>query len=524
MRPSRPSTAAALLTLSLLLAACGGALANQKAGDKAGNETVPMTLATIDKVNNNGQSYGPQAFVDALSEVSEGELDVEVDLVTYAQGGGDDETELVEAMASGDLDGGWPSVRAFGAAGIDGLDVVEAPFTLTSYDAVKDLVSSSTADKLLRRLEGTGVVGLALAVGPPRRPFSAEAPLVDPADWDGLTMRSYNSPVQDATIRALGAEPVSVGFDWPALMQSGELDGLEFDVAQYYENGTTDAANLPTNVVLWSKVFVLAVSQDFWDSLSDEQQGWVRESAEKSRDVSVEATYDEQSLLPPLCQRGLTLQAATEEQLNAYRQAVQPVLDQFADDPLLDEIEAIAARHPEPEALEAPPACSSQASMRIADPGPPPATPTGLPNGTYRVDVSQQDIVDAGFGEDDASAGLYTLTVRDGRYQIDCAPISPPGNIDCWYGQVLPADFDWNPREVGTVTGNADTAYFAHDPELEAQLTDCDPDTSGQPSSCGDPWRTRVAWTLDGDSLTFSDQVATEPNYPFAVKPWTKIK
>jgi hypothetical protein len=346
--------------------------------------------------------------------------------------------------------------------------------------------------------------------------------LVDPADWQGLAIRSYNSPVQDAAIVALGAQPVSTGFDWPALIESGELDGLEFDVPQYFENGMSAAANLPTNVVLWPKVFVLAVSQVFWDSLSEEQQGWVREAAEQARDASVDASYDEQSLLPSLCRRGLTLEAATEQQLDAYRESVQPVLDSLADDPVLSEIQAIAARYPAPDVLEVPAECAG-GSVRRGDPGPAPTTPTGLPNGTYRAEITQQDVVDAGFGQDDASAGLYTLTIEDGTYRIDCTPISPPGSVDCWYGQVLPADVDWNPREVGTVTGGATTAYFAHDPALEAQLTDCNPETSGQPSSCGEPWRLSVTWRLDGEMLTFDDQVATEPNYPFAVKPWTKI-
>jgi TRAP-type C4-dicarboxylate transport system substrate-binding protein len=522
-RPSTTTTTTATVALALLLAACGGAQADQAGGDKAGNEAVAMTVATIDKVDNNGQSFGPQAFVAGLSEVSDGGLDVQVDLETFANGEGDDESQLVTAIATGELDGGWPSVRAFSSAGIEGLDVVEAPLTLTSYAAVKALVTSPTADELLARLEGSGVVGLALAVGPLRRPFSVPAPLVDPADWAGLTMRSYNSPVQAATIRALGAEPVSVGYDWPQLLADGELDGLEFDVAQYWENGASEAANLPTNVVLWPKVFVLAVSQKFWDSLSDRQRGWVRQAALQARDASVEADYDEDSLLPGLCERGVTFAEAGPEQLDAYRRAVQPVLDDLADDPLLARLEAIAAEHPDPDALVVPPSCGGSA-VRTGDPGPVPTTPTGLPNGTYRVEIGQQDVVAAGFGEDDASAGLWTLTVADGTYQLDCTPISPPGNIDCWYGQVLPADVDWNPREVGTVTGDATTAFFAHDPEREARLTDCDPSSSGEPSSCGDLWRTKVTWTLDGDAVTFTDQVATEPNYPFAIKPWTKIR
>jgi hypothetical protein len=199
------------------------------------------------------------------------------------------------------------------------------------------------------------------------------------------------------------------------------------------------------------------------------------------------------------------------------------VLDDLADDPLLSEIEVIAQRHSQVDELEPPDGCDAATVVRVGDPGPAPTTPTGLPNGTYRVEISQQDVVAAGFGEDDSSAGLWTLTIADDTYRLDCTPVSPPGNIDCWYGQVLPADFVANPRLIGPVTGDQTTAFFVHDPALEAELTDCDPDTSGKPSSCGQEWPTKVSWQLDGDTLTFSAQVATEPAYPLVVKPWTRI-
>jgi len=98
-----------------------------------------LRLATIDRVNNNGQSYGPEAFVENLAKVSGGRLKVEM-TTEYDGGAGDAESNLVNAIASGEVDGGWPSTRAFANAGINGLEAVEAPMTLTSYAAEKTLV------------------------------------------------------------------------------------------------------------------------------------------------------------------------------------------------------------------------------------------------------------------------------------------------------------------------------------------------------------------------------------------------
>ncbi len=47
--------------------------------DKSGSDTVVLRLATIDRaLNNNGQQYGPEAFVGNLEKVFDGRIKVDV--------------------------------------------------------------------------------------------------------------------------------------------------------------------------------------------------------------------------------------------------------------------------------------------------------------------------------------------------------------------------------------------------------------------------------------------------------------
>ena len=100
----------------------------------------------------------------------------------------------MRAIASGEVDGGWPATRAFARGGVPGLEVVEAPLTITSYAAQKALVSGPVAAKLLARLDGSGVAGLGLTVGPLRRPFAANAPLLAARGLEGHHLPGLQLP------------------------------------------------------------------------------------------------------------------------------------------------------------------------------------------------------------------------------------------------------------------------------------------------------------------------------------------
>jgi TRAP-type C4-dicarboxylate transport system substrate-binding protein len=185
----------------LLAGSLAGCSAPAAQTDRAGGDSIVLHLATSDGEGVDPRTnQGPMEFVDALEEVSEGRL--EVDLTWgFASGAANAETQLVEAIESGEVDGGWPATRAFARAGVEGLEAVEAPMLLTSEAAVEELVNGDVADEVLAQLDGTGTTPVGLMAAPLRHPVSGERPLVGQEDWDGATFRVYNSPVQAAAVR-----------------------------------------------------------------------------------------------------------------------------------------------------------------------------------------------------------------------------------------------------------------------------------------------------------------------------------
>ena len=527
MHPARRIAARAVIAIVIL--AMTAACTTTQGSDKTGGDTVVLTLATSDgQPPNSNVLYGagPAVFVEQLGKVSGGRVKVEVKTSYGGDGAADAESKVVRAIAAGEVDGGWPSTRAFARGWVPGLEVVEAPLTITSYAAQKALVSGPVAGKLLARLEGSGMVGLGLAVGPLRRPFAANQPLLGPEDWKGITFRVFNSPTQADAVRALGATPADVGSPWLDRIKEGILQGAEFDIGGYEQQGNgTQAGNITANVVLWPKVFVLALSQKRFDALTSQQQGWVREAAAQAVKASVDATYDETPAARTLCERGARFREASPGQLQGLRSRFRPVLDKLAADPtsaqLLGDLQAIAAQHPGPDTPAVPASCA-KGIAKNASPGQVPTAVSDLPDGVYRHQLTHNEVAAAGGDNGGGAAGIWTLRVRGGTFQLNCRPVEGAGRSCGGGGNDSDAIF-----EAGDLRGTGKTVYFVGDPERLSRLTGCKlPSSSTQPDHCFvlDPYR--LTWALAGDQLSFTDYQypgETGDNLTFTGGPWRKI-
>ena len=518
MHPARRVAARAVIAIVIL--AMTAACQTTQGSDKTGGDTVVLTLATFEEEPNaNGQNHGPEAFVENLGKVSQGRLKVELK-TEYGDGAADAESQVVRAIASGEVDGGWPSTRAFARGGVPGLEVVEAPLTISSYAAEKALVSGPVAAKLLARLNGSGVAGLGLTVGPLRRPFAANAPLLGPEDWKGITFRVFNSPVQADAVRALEATPADLSLSFIDQIKDGTLRAAEFDIAQYEHNAlTAEAGNVTANVVLWPKVFVLALSQKRFDALTPQQQAWVREAAAQAVKASIDATYDETRLARALCDKGARFYDATPDQLQGLRARLRPVLDKLATDPtsaqLLRDIQAIAAQHPGPEAPDVPASCA-QGVADNGSLGPVPTAISTMPDGVYRSQITQAEVTSGSFDQPGLS-GIWTLRVQQGTYQLSCRGLTN-NDDDCGDEAVEQT------VEAGNLRGKEDTVYFVYNPELLSRLTGCSlPPSSSISGRCWDGFSYRMTWTSVGKTLRFSDYRGAQTDQQYLVKPWQKI-
>jgi TRAP-type C4-dicarboxylate transport system substrate-binding protein len=487
--------AAALITLTALTG-CFAA-----GGDKSGGSTSPHELVLA---NNDGNLDGVPSvarFVQHVDTLSNGHLKVRVESRWQ---GGDDEPRVIKDVAAGHADLGWAGTRGFDLAGVPTFRPLHAPFLVGTYAAETAVVSDR---ELMRDLLGPlGLSGLAVAADQIRFPAATTHPLRSPADFAGLRFATVASDVQSKGLRALGARPTTELNEHA--LTSGQLDAIEtmwwtYDVHSYY----VPAPFATANAGLWPRTLALFANTKALDALSGQERSWVVQAAEDAAAWSVEHAADAQhEPMAHACQHGARVVTATPEQLNALRRAAEPVYAAMRNDPeqrpILEKIDALARNAPPDPPLSLPDGCAYQPGDEKNIPAPVqalsgPGDPGGLPQGTYRLELTPAKLTEHGLTEEDVrnNAGVITWTLRDGRWSSHQDPV------------------------VHTSFNTGDCAGFYHVSRDVATFTTTTVIAGG---TCAPPaWTAR--WSLHADTLRWSAVSVDDFAYVWAGEGWTKI-
>ena len=169
------------------------------------------------------------------------------------------------------------------------------------------------------------------------RHFTANEPIREPGDLDGLRMRFPNSPQFLMNAEALGAEATEVAYEELFLaLQQGTVDGQEnpiINIAAISLEEVQDHISLSSHQANSNLVIIGEV----WDELSTEQQ----EALQSAVDSAVEQVpgcvdEDEQETLAEWEQTG-ALEVVDDVDVETFRTQVDAYLrDNFTEEQLAD--------------------------------------------------------------------------------------------------------------------------------------------------------------------------------------------
>jgi TRAP-type transport system periplasmic protein len=324
--------AAAVVTLPVLyLAACGG---DDESGSGEGGE-VEITLAHSYTEEQPQHRCGAQVIAD---EVAGADVGMTVEIFPASQLGED--ADRISSVVSGDIDMDIQGASALGAIH-EPVSVLDAAYAFDDADHFAEYFEGDAADQLVDDFASeTGVTTLgAWSAG--MRQFTANEPIREPADLEGIRMRFADSPQFLMNAKALGADATEVAFEELFLaLQQGTVDGQEnpitnidainLDEVQDYISLSSHGVN--SNLIIIGEV---------WDELSSEQQDALQSAVDKAVEQVPGCVEDDEAKILAEWKESGALEVVDDVDLEAFRSQVDSYLRENFDEEQLPVYEGI---------------------------------------------------------------------------------------------------------------------------------------------------------------------------------------
>lgn len=268
---------------------------------------------------------------ERLNEMSDGKM--RIDIYPSQQLGSERECiELLQVgslgmtkVSSGVLENFSPDFKIFGL-----------PFLFNDSEHLFRVLEGEVGKEILNSTISQRVKGLTF-YDAGSRSFYTKTPVETPQDLSGLKIRVMESQTAMNMVRQLGGSPTPIA--WGELytaLQQGIVDGAEnnlpsFHLSRHYEVCKHYIMDQHTALP-----DVLLVGTPVWESLTAQEQEWLQTAAEESLIYQKKIWKEsEETALDEIQKAGVTV---TEVNKEDFRELVEPMYNQFEQDPEIKEI------------------------------------------------------------------------------------------------------------------------------------------------------------------------------------------
>jgi C4-dicarboxylate-binding protein DctP len=254
-----------------------------------------------------------------------------------------DDNKVLEALLNGDVQLAAPSLSKFEKF-TKKYRIFDLPFLFEDVDAVDRFQNSESGEKLKNAMKRRGLQGLAFWHNGMKQ-MSANIPLLDPADAQGLKFRVQASDVLVAQFEQLGANPQKMSFkEVYGGLQTKVIDGQENTWSNIYGKKFFEVQDGVTETNHGILDYLVVTSNEFWSELPTD----IREQLNAIiQEVSVARNAESAKVnltnKNNIIEAGGTVRSLTAEQRQQWVLALQPVWKKFEKDIGADLIDAALA-------------------------------------------------------------------------------------------------------------------------------------------------------------------------------------
>jgi tripartite ATP-independent transporter DctP family solute receptor len=225
--------------------------------------------------------------------------------------------------------------------------VIATPAWVSNFAKQMDVFSllyiAKSEDKLFKALDGPFGKRMAAYTEPaglkvlnwwnsgPRHMLNNARPINAPADMKGLKMRVQSSQVWLESMRALGANPITLDFPEVYLaLQQNTIDGFENpapDIAagKFYEVGKYLSLTAHT-----FDIFVVIINKKLWDGFNPEHQAMIAQAMQNTTEWQRTAQTAEVKAALDQLRGKMQVNDVSDADRQLFAKAVRPVYDKFA--------------------------------------------------------------------------------------------------------------------------------------------------------------------------------------------------
>jgi len=283
---------------------------------------------------------GVEYFAERVAYHSSGRLQFDVYPNTQLGSG----TQTLEQMQSGTLDAAQVGAASLGSF-IPQAKVFSLPYLFRSSEHYWAVLNGEIGQELLDVLainasgKPSGFRGLTYYDAGSRN-FYAKKAIQGPEDLQGLKIRVMNDPVAIDTMKALGASPTPIS--WGELytsLQQGVVDGAENNPPSFVSSRHFEVCK-EFSFDHHSRIpDILFISEKTWNSLTTEEQGWIKQAAIESTEY--ERKVWDASVAEALEEMRAQGVSVHEVPLKPFMEATEAVREKYAVGGLKDLVQRI---------------------------------------------------------------------------------------------------------------------------------------------------------------------------------------
>ncbi len=253
------------------------------------------------------------------------------------------DNKVLEAMLQGDVQLAAPSLSKFEKF-TKQFRIFDLPFMFKDINAVDAFQASEKGQAMLDSMQRRGLQGLAYWHNGMKQ-MSANVPLVEPTDANGLKFRVQSSDVLVAQMEAIGGSPQKMAFsEVYGALQQGVVDGQENTWSNIFGKKFFEVQDGVTETNHGVIDYLVVTNVDWLEGLdADVREQFLTILSEVTETRNSESTSVNAAAKQSILDAGGVVRELTPEQRQSWVDTMKPVWEQFKDDVGQENIDAAQA-------------------------------------------------------------------------------------------------------------------------------------------------------------------------------------